>query len=138
VYPPERRPDPKATYDTLSGEKRSWKEMKTGASGTLRVLPLLPGGRCTYALVYVHAPARQKASLLLGCSERARVWVNGKLVHEVDRARPARPDEDHLEVSLEKGGNTVLVKFGSRPRWPGELSLRVLGDGLRTSLKPID
>jgi len=137
VFPPERKPDPEATYTIGFGESRSWKEYKTQDNGLLRLPASLPRDRgFSYALAYVQAPTAGKVTMYLGAGEPVRVWVNDRLVHEADRLRVARLDEDRVEVSLKRGWNTVLVKLGSRDRSPSELYLRFLGDALRFSLKP--
>jgi hypothetical protein len=39
-----------------------------------------------------------------------KVWVNGTAVHESDKKRPVRADEDKVEVTLKAGWNPVLIK----------------------------
>jgi hypothetical protein len=137
AFPPEHKPDPEVTYTIGFGEKRSWKEHKTEDNGLLRLPAAPPRDRgFSYALAYIHAPTAGKVPMYLGSGEPVRVWVNARLVHEADRLRVARPDEDRVEVTLKRGWNLVLVKLGSRDRAPSELYLRFLGDDLRFSLKP--
>lgn len=70
--------------------------------------------------VYCETEIRD-ARFLFGCSESARVYLNGALIYQDDRERPGRlerrgaePDMAEVKgVALEKGWNLLLVKLGS-------------------------
>lgn len=72
------------------------------------------GGKIAYAFVRVRSPQPREAKLLLGSDDGALVWMNGKLVHSVDRPRVLQHDLDRVPVKLEKGWNRLLVKVDNR------------------------
>jgi hypothetical protein len=60
--------------------------------------------------------------------------VAGKLVHETDKPTP--PAEP-VTVEFKQGWNAVLVKVSESKIEP-VLTLRIIGEGLRTNRQPVD
>ena len=52
--------------------------------------------------------------MLIGSDDGIKVWLNGKKVHEVFKARAASYGEDVVKVHLRKGFNSLLVKLEER------------------------
>ena len=50
----------------------------------------------------------------MGSDDGMRVWLNGQLIHSLDVARAAVPDDDVVPVRLRAGRNTLLVKNADR------------------------
>jgi hypothetical protein len=48
--------------------------------------------------------------LKMGSDDQGKVWINGKDVLKFEGDRPAAPDQDTADVTLNKGVNTVLFK----------------------------
>jgi hypothetical protein len=46
----------------------------------------------------------------MGSDDQGKVWINGKDVLKFEGDRPAAPDQDTADVTLNKGVNTVLFK----------------------------
>jgi hypothetical protein len=137
-YPPEAKPDHAATYPgSKPGEKLAWQSLSAEPNGFLNLRSVFQRDRLSaYALAYVYSPQAQKVQMLLGADDTVRVWLNGKMVHEHATPRPARPDDDRVEVALTKGWNTVLVKVVNVQAAHG-LYLRFAGgQGLRVALRP--
>jgi hypothetical protein len=67
-----------------------------------------------YARARFECDTDQEAWLRIGSDDGIKVWLNDRLVHAVDRARPAVPDEDAVLVRLQHGTNTMLVKSAER------------------------
>ena len=63
-----------------------------------------------YATCEVESPEARKAVALLGTDDGVKLWVNGKLAHTHRIDRVLTPDEDRVEISLEKGRNRILLK----------------------------
>ena len=90
-------------------------------------------GVVAYAFAQVSRPKAGKALLAVGSDEGIRAWVNGKLVISRDGFRSFTPDEDQVEIDLNAGENSLLVKvpqqwgawrFGARLLEPGTLLAR--------------
>jgi len=71
-----------------------------------------PGGddRAAYLRCRVLAPAAQPARLDLGSDDGVKVWLNGELVHANNANRPCRAFDDHVDIDLTEGENTLLLK----------------------------
>jgi len=130
AHPPETKPDPGTEYPgAKAGDKLIWQLRQAEPTGLLSFKePLKSDKAVGYALTYVYTAKEQKVEMLLGASDRLKVWVNGTVVHESDKKRPARPDEDKVAVSLKAGWNPVLVRAvgdGIYLRFAGGADLRL-------------
>jgi hypothetical protein len=63
-----------------------------------------------YAYCEIVSPGAFKTRGYVGSDDGVKVWINGKLVHAVSKQRGLMPDEDHFDVTLDPGRNTVLLK----------------------------
>ena len=95
-----------------SAKKYIWQYVES-KSDTIRLNKILGDTNFVYcyALAEVIAAEPSKALIGLGSDDGVKMWINGKEVHSnfVDRA--ITPDEDIFEVSLNKGGNQILLKI---------------------------
>jgi predicted esterase len=64
-----------------------------------------------YAFATVARAQAGNALLSIGSDESIRVWLNGALVLDKRTARQLAFDEDHVEVPMKAGENTLLVKL---------------------------
>ena len=103
------------TFDDLSGPKDS---------------------AVAYAFTKTSRPKAGKARLSVGSENGVRVWLNGKLVLGKDGLRSLTLDEDQVDVDMNAGDNTLLVKVSAS----SSFSLRVLEPGTvlarRTEIGP--
>jgi HEAT repeat protein len=99
--------------------------------------------RVAYARTWVNSPKEQKVRLEMGSDDGIKVWLNGQLVHANNVARPLQPGSDKVDVTLNKGWNSLLLKvtqfnqgwgFCIRFAEPGGEPVT----GLRASLNPPD
>jgi len=81
-----------------------------------------------YAFAKINRTNAGKALFSLGTDEGICVWVNGKLVFEREELRSATPDEDQLELDMNAGENTLLIKV-SQHSGPWGFYARVLEPG---------
>jgi HEAT repeat protein len=83
------------------------------------------GDRVIYLRTNLWSPADQKASLEFGSDYRAKVWINGKLVHACEQLRSVEPGQDIVPAALQKGWNVFMMKFeqGDGP-WGGCIRVR--------------
>ena len=82
-------------------------------------------GAVAYAFTKISRAAAGKALLLLGSEDGIRVWLNGKPVLAKDGVRSLTPDEDRVEVDMNAGENTLLLKLSAARSF----SARVLESG---------
>jgi len=81
-----------------------------------------------YAYAKVSRREAGKARLSIGSDESIRVWLNGALVLDRRTRRPLTFDEDQVEVDMQAGDNSLLVKLEQRSgAWT--FSARVLERG---------
>ena len=97
-----------------SVEAVQWQEMATTEKGLLDLdAHLRPNDDVlAYALCYVYSPRERDAQMLVGSDDRVKVWLNDQLVHVFPNPRGAVPDQDRVDVRLQKGWNKVLCKVG--------------------------
>ena len=87
-------------------------------------------GAVAYAFAKVSRAKAGKALLSVGSEDGIRVWLNSKLVLAKDGLRSLTPDEDQIEVDMDAGENTLLVKlfalksFSARVLEPGTVVAR--------------
>jgi HEAT repeat protein len=94
----------------------AWRLMPTGADPNrpwlLDLLKVLGGEQCVaYARTSIYAQQEQPALLELGTDDGVKVWLNGKLVHENNTARPLTVGSDKVKVTLQQGWNRLLLKI---------------------------
>jgi len=63
-----------------------------------------------FAMVHVWSPEAADAALLLGSDDGVKVWLNGTLIHALDRGRGVKVDEDRVELRLQAGWNRFQIK----------------------------
>lgn len=64
-----------------------------------------------YATAYAKSPTARKAVVSVGSDDGIKVWINGKLAHGKNAARPAVAGEDEAPVELRAGWNEILLKI---------------------------
>ena len=63
-----------------------------------------------YAYTTITSPQERPAVLAVGSDDGVRLWLNGRVVHDLLAARAIVPDQDLVPVTLKAGENTLLVK----------------------------
>jgi tetratricopeptide (TPR) repeat protein len=119
--PPEKDTNPAhlPADDGSKGTPRKWRTLPTYAHGFVNLgMALEFAEHCSaYALAFVHAPRERSATLMVGGDDGIRVWLNGKLVHEIPSYRQAHPFSlERVPITLQAGRNTVLVKVNNSVR----------------------
>jgi len=70
-----------------------------------------------YAFTKVPRPRAGRAMLSIGSADGIRLWLNSKLVLSRDGLRSSTPDEDQVEVEMNAGENSMLVKAPAQSRF---------------------
>ncbi len=130
------RPTPELAHALPGGVRVPWKTFTAwsdavGLDDALATPPEATG--VAYAFATVRRAETGRAVLALGSDDGVRVFLNGTLVHEHRGRRPLVLDEDHVEVPMLAGENTLLVKVEQR-RGPWAFALRVLEPGTQLAL----
>ncbi|QQE12419.1 beta-lactamase family protein [Planctomycetota bacterium] len=69
------------------------------------------GRRVAYAYTEIEAEKEQQVEVFFGSDDRAKVWVNGEMVHEFRRhGRGINVGDDQFSFTVKEGVNRVLVK----------------------------
>lgn len=93
-----------------------WRPIPSGTDAAkpwLMELDKAIGGqsRVAYLRTYVMSPRKQAARLEIGSDDGVKVWLNGKVVHSNNVARPTKAGQDKANVTLEEGWNSLLLKI---------------------------
>jgi len=97
-------------------EPVNWQNLPPGAdpkrAWSMDLLKALGGEQCVaYARTWIFSEQEQPARLELGSDDGVKVWLNHKLVHANNTARPLQPGSDQLNVTLKPGWNPLLLKI---------------------------
>ncbi|HTU21266.1 MAG TPA: protein kinase [Gemmataceae bacterium] len=113
--PPEKDPDPSRPVAAVgSAELLRWQPAPTEPDGQVKLRPIFNADHISvYALTYVYSLEERTATLLAGGDDRIRVWLNGRLVHEITRCGVIEP----IPVTFKAGRNTVLCKISQDTGW---------------------
>jgi hypothetical protein len=118
IYPPEKAINFGAVYEGKDG-KVKWSEFVTADQyGMVDINKAYPGPGDGLKEVTAYAYSEYKASetreveLRLGCKNAWKIWHNGQLVFGRDEYhRGIRIDQYRLNLNLNKGRNTLLIKL---------------------------
>lgn len=114
TFPPEQAVDLSGRYPGRAREV-AWRALPKAAvvDGFVHLGAVLRPARevVAYALATVDAPRDGRATIRLGASGAAKVWVNGALAIAEPEYHPARLDQRAAEVTLRRGPNQILVKL---------------------------
>jgi len=117
-YPPERAVDLDGWFTGLNNATIRWRRLAGATDSPWRPGPLnlrdlfgVKASACAYAFTTIHSERGRRVSLLLGADGGLIAWVNGKQVLSKEGSGIARPDEHALDLTLQKGENTVLLKL---------------------------
>jgi len=93
----------------------NWQPLPPGLDpahpGVMDLLKQYGGEQCVaYAGTWIYSPAKQSALLDLGTDDGVKVWLNERLVHGKNVARPLLPGSDKVELNLNEGWNDLLLK----------------------------
>jgi hypothetical protein len=112
-FSPRTRPDVKQGDTSWA-----WQGVRAKATGALEIRRGQPSPNSAYAWTTFDWPAKEKIFLYFGSENSVTVWLNGKQVYERKDRKPYMADSDRVEVDVNKGANTVLVRvFDEGPLW---------------------
>lgn len=115
---PEKGFNPKQNFVTSDGEAVSWKKYEDRSSGYIDFAKLFSPNENVigYAARTFKIAKPKTMKFGVGSNDGVRVWVNGKLVLDRPVSRKAEPNQDIVEVPMQAGENTVLVKVDQLKR----------------------
>ncbi|MHC4982187.1 MAG: hypothetical protein ACYTF6_03335, partial [Planctomycetota bacterium] len=88
-----------------------------------------------YAYTTIHCAEGGDAYLTLGSDDSAKVYLNGRCVHDAHVARGVTVDQDLVGVTLRKGRNALLVKI-ENVMGGGGFAVRVLTKDQLAAIEP--
>ncbi|MHC4527432.1 MAG: HEAT repeat domain-containing protein [Planctomycetota bacterium] len=112
------------------GKGAKWRKMPEGTDASqpwyLDLLKALDGGeqRVAYLRTKLKWPEEQQVKFWIGSDDGNKVWVNDKVVHSNNVARPFSLDQDSAMVTLKKGENIIMMKI-TQNNLPWGASLRI-------------
>jgi hypothetical protein len=120
AYPPEKSFDTTQAYGGKNGQKLNWKRYSDKTSGYIDLARLHSptDNVVSYAYTKISLPEAQTLQFGVGSNDGVRVWINGRLVLDRLVSRKAVPNEDLVNVDMQKGENIILVKVDQTgDRW---------------------
>jgi HEAT repeat protein len=109
------------------GAKVTWQPLlatKAGSPWMLDLAAALSGDhRVGYARTWVFSEKAQPARIEFGTDDGNKLWLNGGLVHQVDRGGAATPGDFKPAANLRQGWNLLLLKV-IQDTGPWEFCLR--------------
>lgn len=103
--------------ETRDAEVADWRRLPTGSDPArpwlIDILKPLGGGhQCVaYVRTGLHAKAEQPVRLEIGSDDGIKVWLNDRLIHANNTARPIQPGSDKMSAALRKGWNELMIKI---------------------------
>lgn len=109
----------KVTYTDKDGKEHTVAARLVTANqrGEVPLNDLYPGDPnhvVDYAYCEIDSPRAQKVHFAFGSDDGTKIWLNGRLIHTIYKARPTVLREDWFEGQLKKGRNCLLVKIPER------------------------
>ena len=101
--------------ETGAGDRVCWRLMPAGTNPEqpwlLDLLALLGGdNRVAYMRNRVWSKETRTLVLELGSDDGVKVWLNGKIVHSNNTMRAIEPAQEKINVTLQEGPNTLMLK----------------------------
>jgi HEAT repeat protein len=96
--------------------KVAWRKMPAFATGKnvgyLDLLAELGGGeqRVAYLRTQIESDELKPVTLEIFSDDGVKAWLNGRVIHSNNVARPISPEPDRVTTTLEKGTNTLMLK----------------------------
>lgn len=119
-YPPEKDFDP----SNRDAGRVPWQRAAPDEAGLVDLSNLLTDANAHtgYGLTYVYSPT-ERSALLLVAGDPLRVWLNDRLVHEMNQVNHSQVWRflERVPVTLQAGRNVLLVKASGKE---GMLSFR--------------
>ncbi len=100
AYPPEQKVELSKRYGNLS-----WRR-NTRLDGIWYGDIDLPDHASMYLYRTINSPAPAEITVYVGCDDRAKVWLDGKLIQAINSGSRGTP----VKLPLKKGENRLLVK----------------------------
>jgi hypothetical protein len=116
VYPPEEEFDSSKTYIGRKNQSVKWQPYDNKISGYIDFTKIFKDSDLGVAYAQCNIEMSQNSDIMIGVgsNDGVRLWVNGLLLLDNKIGRSAEPNQDVLNVPLEKGKNTVLLKIDQR------------------------
>lgn len=112
VFPPESEFNTAKTYSGKDGKQIQWQKYDNQRSGYIDFTKRFQATENVVAYAYRNIEIKEAGSykIGLGSNDGVKVWINDTLVHRNKTSRKAEPNQDIVEVKLNKGKNIILVK----------------------------
>ncbi len=114
AFGPEQAPfDPQATFTGKNGRQVSWRKIHVSSGVVQEQGKYFDDNNhmTAYGYCEVISPDDRDATLYVGSDDGVKVFVNGRQVHGINVPRGMRPDQDKVDIRLNKGRNAILVKL---------------------------
>ena len=115
-FGPEKAPFAITAKFNAAGQEIGWRTVRSSGNGYFDLAafhgPASPQS-VSYLTRVIESPEDQDATIQLGTDDGCRLFVNGKLMFKHDRHEAATPSRDSIQVKLNKGLNTMMLKINN-------------------------
>ncbi len=118
IFPPEKGIDFKIDYTGIAGQKIRWKKTEDRFTGYIDFTKQFSPAEnvVAYAFKTLSLPEARNMKFGVGSNDGVRVWINGNLVLDRPVSRKAEPNQDLINVPMNQGENSILVKVDQLKR----------------------
>jgi HEAT repeat protein len=120
VFPPESLDTSNVNWRSLPVKRQSKRPWMLDLGGALG----RGNDRVCYVRTAFHCQGDRPALLEFGTDDGSKIWLNGELVYADAAGGAAIPGEHKVDVNLQKGRNSLLLKI-TQQTGPWEFCLRV-------------
>jgi hypothetical protein len=92
-----------------------WKSSSADKSGYINLNGDLSGAEYSIAYAYAEIESAHVRDTILSCGsdDGIKIWLNGKIIHEIDTKRVHKVAADKLNIHLKKGTNKLFIKLAN-------------------------
>lgn len=124
-------PEPGMVHTLPNGSTVTWKKYHSPYN-YVNIFDVMKDGdfnnKVMYAFTRVKRDADGKVILSFAHNVSNKLWVNGKLVYESKTDNQAAQEDNHLEVDMVKGENSILIK-SVHGGWTWGFTFRIIEPG---------
>jgi hexosaminidase len=109
----QARPVPGMEFSTLDGREERWFKYDSPLYSEIDLSSVFEDNTSVVAYAYcrIESPDKRRVRATFGSNDGIQIILNGKKILEKEAKRSLIPDEDEVQLDLEKGKNDLLLKI---------------------------
>lgn len=113
IFPPEVQVNLSDSYSGANEKEIKWNRYETPENGYFSLWDKVEPYEfvITYAFTYVYSPEDVVVPFFIGSDDGSKVFLNGEELYRFLDIRVAAPDQDTIQLPMNKGWNELLLKI---------------------------